>query len=105
MTPQGLLVKNDRGDEFLLATRSTTPQSGSDLIVSQKVHNQWIVLGREQAVDVRDRLMGALLEFFAGLCRTLSDRIGQRRTTLPPHRKTRQVGSLKPGHKVTHGEN
>ena len=97
MMPQGLLVTNERGDEFLLATRSTTRPSGSDLIVSQKVRNQWVVLDRKHAEDARDRLMGALLEFFAGLCRSLNERIGRQGAGLPADRKVTGSGSANQG--------
>jgi hypothetical protein len=73
MIAKGLLVRNEQGHEFLLTTESSPLQKGYELVVSQKVRNQWVLVDRTRAPEIREHLMGALLEFFAGLCRALND--------------------------------
>ncbi len=73
MIAKGLLVRNEQGHEFLLTTGSSPLQGSHDLVVSHKVRNQWVLVEGTEARKIREHLMGALLEFFAGLCRALND--------------------------------
>lgn len=73
MIAKGLLVRNEQGHEFLLTTGSSLLQGSHELVVTRKVRNQWVLVEGTEAPEIREHLMGALLEFFAGLCRTLND--------------------------------
>lgn len=73
MIARGLLVRNEQGHEFLLTTGSSPLQDNHELVVTQKVRNQWVLVEGIEAAEIREHLMGALLEFFAGLCRALND--------------------------------
>lgn len=72
MTPQGLLVKDRHGQAFLLTTEPFREMETHRLTVLREKNGGWIPLGHSEQSALREPLIGALAEFFIGLCRVLN---------------------------------
>lgn len=96
MRPKGLLVVDPHGQEFLLVPEDGMETGGYTLSVLQREEDQWVRLRPASSRNIRESLLGALLEFFGNLCRILnhsSNRVARikrasqksSRLTLSPH--------------------
>jgi len=85
MISQGLLVSVGR-EEFLLTTASLHHVGPEELVVHRRSGSRWVPMAPRQAAASREQLLGALVEFFAGLCRTLN-----KRTALSPLHRPRRL--------------
>ena len=97
MLPKGLLVVDPQGKEFLLVPEKGVEATGYTLSVLQRHHDQWVRLQPASSRKLRETMLGALLEFFGSLCRTLnhsSDRVDRIKRVIP--KSARPTVSRKP---------
>lgn len=72
MIPKGLLVVNTHGQEFLLVPEEGAEAASYALSVRQRHEDQWVRLQPASSRKLAESMLGALLEFFGSLCRTLN---------------------------------
>ncbi|MFM8552813.1 MAG: hypothetical protein ACKOCD_10995 [Nitrospiraceae bacterium] len=84
MLAKGLLVEDRHGQEYLLSIDEQGQGGPHDVRISRRVAGQWVVIGAmdRPAASVREGVIGALLDFFTGICRILS----QNDNRQPPQR-------------------
>lgn len=73
MLPKGLLVVDPHNQTFLLVPEKDLETTGYTLSVLQLQKDQWVRLQPASSRKLRESMLGALLEFFGNLCRTLND--------------------------------
>ncbi len=72
MLPEGLLVIDPQGQEFLLVPEEGVGAAGYTLSVLQLHKGEWVRLPPQSSRRLRESMLGALLEFFGNLCRILN---------------------------------
>lgn len=72
MIPKGLLIVADHNQEYLLVPEVGSRSTSYSLSVLQHQKGQWVRLQPQSARLLRESMLGALLEFFANLCRILN---------------------------------
>lgn len=72
MTPQGLLVKDRHGRDFLLTTEPCHDMETHRLVVLQEEDGGWMPLAGSEVSVLREPMIGALAEFLIGICRVLN---------------------------------
>lgn len=98
MLPKGLLVVDPQGQEFLLVPEERVAATGYTLSVLQLHDGHWIRLQPQSSRQLRESMLGALLEFFGNLCRILnhsSDRAHRIKSVTP--KSARPTLSRHPG--------
>ncbi|MDH5740473.1 MAG: hypothetical protein OEY77_09130 [Nitrospira sp.] len=72
MTTQGLLVENQKGQDFLLTAESRQELKTHRLIVLQRINGEWQRLTGIQEEAYRESLIAAFADFFVDICRVLN---------------------------------
>lgn len=74
MLAKGLLVEDQNGQEYLLSVNELGQSGPHDVRISRRVAGQWVLVEVTEppVSSVREGVMGALLDFFTGICRILN---------------------------------
>jgi len=74
MLAKGLLVEDQNGQEYLLSVNEQGQGGSHDVRISRRVAGQWVLMGVTEppVSSVREGVIGALLDFFTGICRVLN---------------------------------
>lgn len=72
MNAQGLLVKGQEGQDFLLTTELRPGSQTYRLAVLQRVNGTWKQVNDMQESAFRESLIGAFVDFFVDICRVLN---------------------------------
>lgn len=71
MKAKGLLVEDESGQEYLLSIDAPAQGEPYQVFLRRKFEHSWIPLNDGCFGIIHDSLMGALLDFFGGICRVL----------------------------------
>jgi hypothetical protein len=73
MLAKGLLVEDRDGQEYLLSVNEQGQGGPHDVRISRRVAGQWVLIEVTEppVSSVREGVIGALLDFFTGICRIL----------------------------------
>lgn len=81
MLAKGLLVEDRDGQEYLLSVNEQGQGGPHDVRISRRVAGQWVLMEVTEppVSSVREGVIGALLDFFTGICRILYQSDGRQR--------------------------
>ncbi|TAJ07310.1 MAG: hypothetical protein EPO61_15235 [Nitrospirae bacterium] len=73
MLAKGLLVEDRNGQEYLLSVNEQGQSGPPDVRISRRIAGQWVLMEVTEppVSSVREGVIGALLDFFTGICRIL----------------------------------
>lgn len=73
MLAKGLLVEDRDGQEYLLSVNEQGQGGSHDVRISRRVAGRWVLMEVTEppVSSVREGVIGALLDFFTGICRLL----------------------------------
>jgi hypothetical protein len=71
MVAKGLLVEDQKGQEYLLSTEPLGNNGAHHICLSRRLEGKWVLLDVGRSKSIRACLIAALLDFFGGICRIL----------------------------------